>query len=201
MHRVVNSPNDVLMVDGVYFLCLDAVWYRAETAEGPWVVADTIPAAIYAIPPSSPSYHVTHVHVYESDDDSVSTGYTSGYFGVHVGFGIAMYGSGWYYPPFYGYGAYYGYPYYPYYYPYPYSYGASAWYNPNTGMYGRSASAYGPYGGYGRAASYNPETGTYARGGAVWDSNEIAGMGHVGPRVRCLGNRRQQLGVGQYHQR
>jgi hypothetical protein len=130
---------------------------------------------VYSIPASSPSYHVTHVHVYESDDDSVSTGYTSGYFGVYVSFGVAMYGSGWYYPSYYGYYPYGGYPHYPYYYPYPYSYGSSAWYNPNTGMYGRSGSVYGPYGGYGRAASYNPQTGTYARGRAVWDSNEIAG--------------------------
>jgi len=136
-----------------------------------------IPAAIYDIPPSSAAYHVTHVHVYDSDEDSVSTGYTSGYLGIHVGFGVAMYGSGWYYPPYYGYYPYYGYPYYPYYYPYPYSYGASAWYNPKTGMYGRSGSVYGPYGGYGRAASYNPSTGTYARGAAVWDTNEIAGTG------------------------
>jgi hypothetical protein len=82
-----------------------------------------------------------------------------------------MYGTGWYYPPYYGY-PYYGYPFY---YPYPYSYGASAWYNPNTGMYGRSASVYGPYGGYGRAASYNPQTGAYARGAAVWDNDEFAG--------------------------
>ena len=44
-------------------------------------------------------------------------------------------------------------------------------------MYGRSAVAYGPYGGYGRAASYNPETGAYARGAVAWDSNEIAGRG------------------------
>ena len=95
----------------------------------------------------------------------------------HIGFGIAMYGSGWYYPPYYGYGSYHGYAYYPYYYPYPYSYGASAWYNPNTGMYGRSGSYYGPYGGYGRGSAYNPSTGTYARGEAVWDSNEIAGRG------------------------
>ena len=146
-------------------------------ADGPWVVADTIPAVIYSIPASSPSYHVTHVHVYESDSSSVSTGYTSGYFGIYVGFGIAMYGSGWYYPSYYGYYPNYGYPHYPYYYPYPYSYGSSAWYNPNTGMYGRSGSVYGPYGGYGRASSYNPQTGTYARGSAVWDSNEIAGSG------------------------
>lgn len=173
VERALNSPNDVLRYENAYYLCDNAVWYVSMNPEGPWIVADSIPAAIYSIPPSSPSYHVTHVHIYEdeSDDETVSTGYTSGYFGVTVGFGVAMYGTGWYYPPYYGY-PYYGYPFY---YPYPYSYGASAWYNLNTGMYGRSASVYGPYGGYGRAASYNPQTGAYARGAAVWDNDEIAG--------------------------
>ena len=175
VERAVNSPNDILKIDDAYYLCDNAVWYVSMNPDGPWVVADTIPAVIYSIPPSSASYHVTNVHVYEdeSNDQYVSTGYTSGYYGVYVSYGVPIYGSGWYYPPYYGY-PYYGYPYY---YPYPYSYGASSWYNPNTGMYGRSASVYGPYGGYGRAASYNPQTGTYARGEAVWDSNEIAGRG------------------------
>lgn len=177
VERAVNSPNDVLRVGRTYYLCDNAVWYYSETANGLWIVADNIPAEIYSIPASSQSYHVTHVNIYESDDDSVSTSYTSGYFGVYVGFGVAMYGSGHYYPPYYGYYPYGGYPYYPYYYPYPYSYGASTWYNPNTGMYGRSGSVYGPYGGYGRGSSYNPQTGAYARGEAVWDNNEIAGRG------------------------
>ncbi|MGI9235812.1 MAG: hypothetical protein ACR2QZ_00350, partial [Woeseiaceae bacterium] len=174
--RATNSSNDIFKVGDLFYLCDNAVWYVATTTDGPWIVADTIPDAIYTIPPTSPSYHVTHTHVYESDANTVSTGYTSGYYGSHVSYGVVVYGSGYYYPPYYGYYPYYGYPY-PYYYPYPYSYGSSAWYNPNTGMYGRSASVYGPYGGYGRAASYNPKTGTYARGEAVWDSNEIAGRG------------------------
>ncbi len=177
VERATNSPNDVFRVNRIYYVCDNAVWYMSETAEGPWIVADEIPAEIYNIPPSSPSYHVTYVQIDGSDSDSVSTSYTSGYFGVYVGFGIAMYGSGYYYPPYYGYYPYGGYPYYPYYYPYPYSYGASTWYNPNTGMYGRSGSVYGPYGGYGRGSSYNPRTGTYARGEVAWDSNEIAGRG------------------------
>jgi len=177
VYRAINSANDVLMFENAYYLCDNAIWYVSMNSEGPWVVTDTIPAAIYTIPASSPSYHVTHVYIEESDDDSVSTSYSSGYFGVYVGFGVAMYGSGWHYPPYYGYYPYGGYPRYPYYYPYPYSYGSSAWYNPNTGMYGRSGSVYGPYGGYGRGSSYNPETGAYARGEAVWDSNEIAGRG------------------------
>jgi hypothetical protein len=172
VERAVNSADDVVKVAGEYYLCDNAVWYVSANANGPWQVADKIPAVIYSIPPSSPSYHVTHVHVYEdeSDSSSVSTGYTSGYVGMTVAFGVAMYGSGWYYPPYYGYP---GYPYYP----YPYSYGSSAWYNPNTGRYGRTASVYGPYGGYGRSASYNPQTGTYGRGAAVWDNNEIAASG------------------------
>lgn len=169
VQRAVNSRNDILLIGDTYYLCDSAVWFVSTTADGPWVVADEIPAVIYTIPPSSPSYHMTHVHVEESDDTSVSTSYTSGYYGVSVGFTV-MYGTGWYYPPYWGY-----YPGYPYYYPYPYAFGASSWYNPNTGMYGRSASVYGPYGGYGRAASYNPETGAYARGRAMWDSDEIAG--------------------------
>ena len=177
--RAVNSPFDVILHEGMYYLCKEAVWFYSSSANGPWTIADTIPSAIYSIPASSPSYHVTHVEVEESSNVSVSFSYTSGYYGVHVGYGVAMYGSGWYYPPYYGYGAYYGYPYYPYYYPYPYSYGASAWYNPRTGMYGRAASVYGPYGGYGRGASYNPQTGTYARGAAMWDSNEIIGSGYA----------------------
>ena len=169
VQRAVNSPNDILLIGDAYYLCDSAIWFVSTTTDGPWVVADDIPAVIYTIPPSSPSYHVTHVHVEESDDTSVSTSYTSGYYGVSVGFTV-MYGTGWYYPPYWGY-----HPGYPYYYPYPYAFGASSWYNPNTGMYGRSGSVYGPYGGYGRAASYNPETGAYARGRAMWDGDEIAG--------------------------
>ena len=48
------------------------------------------------------------------------------------------------------------------------TYGVSAWYNPNTGTYGRGARAYGPYGGMGYGAAYNPASGTYARGAAAW---------------------------------
>ena len=72
-----------------------------------------------------------------------------------------MWGTGWYYPPYYYYGPMYPYPVY---WGYPYhTYGAAAWYNPATGFYGRGAVAYGPYGGYGRSAAYNPATGSYVR--------------------------------------
>jgi hypothetical protein len=67
VQRAVNSSNDIFKVGDEYYLCDNAVWYVTMSTDGPWVVADSIPAAIYSIPPSSPSYHVTHVHVYESD--------------------------------------------------------------------------------------------------------------------------------------
>ncbi len=170
--RATNAAFDILKYESEYYLCYNAVWYLSAQPDGPWQVADVIPAAIYSIPPSSPAYHVTHVHVYESDEETVETGYTSGYFGVYLSYGVPWYGTGYYYPPYWYYNPYYGYPIY---YPYPYSYGFGGWYNPTTGAYGRAGAVYGPYGGYGRAAAYNPETGAYARGGAVWDSNEIAG--------------------------
>ncbi|MGI9285042.1 MAG: hypothetical protein ACR2P1_06610, partial [Pseudomonadales bacterium] len=70
--RAVNSPDDVFKVGDTYYLCANAVWYKSTAPTGPWVVADSLPAEIYKIPASSPSYHVTHVHVYESDDRTVS---------------------------------------------------------------------------------------------------------------------------------
>ena len=171
LERAVNTGSDVVKAGDEYYLCSNAVWYASSSANGPWTPADTIPAEIYTIPPSSPVYHTTHVKVYESSPSTVTYGYTPGYYGTYVSYGVVMYGTGWYYPPYYyypGYG-------YPIYYPYPYSYGGSSWYNPETGAYGRTGVAYGPYGGYGRSAAYNPETGGYARGAAIWDNDEIAG--------------------------
>ena len=69
-----------------------------------------------------------------------------------------MWGTGYYYPPYYYGGIYY--PFYP-------TYGFGASYNPWTGAYTRGAVAYGPYGGAGVAQRYNPRTGTYSRGAVV----------------------------------
>ena len=133
----------------------------SASATGPWEVADMIPPEIYKIPPESPKHNTTYVYVTGSDSESVTYAQTAGYMGVTIGFGVAMWGTGWYYPPYYYYGAMYPYPVY---WGYPYhTYGAAAWYNPATGFYGRGAVAYGPYGGYGRAAAYNPATGAYVR--------------------------------------
>jgi hypothetical protein len=169
-----NTPNDVLQVDNAYYLCLDGVWLVGSTAKGPWAAADHIPEEIYAIPPESPKYNVTYVTVYESEPDTVTYGYTAGYTGVYVGFGVAMWGTGYYYAPYYAWGVY----------PYPvywpaayYTYGVSAWYNAAVGTYARGSAVYGPYGGYGREAAYNPSTGAYTWGRKAWGPYGAAASG------------------------
>lgn len=167
-----NTPNDVLQFEDRYFLCLDGVWFFSKAATGPWTAADNIPREIYEIPPSSPKYNVTYVTISNSTPETVTYAYTGGYTGVYVGYGVAMWGTGYYYPPYYGYG------YYPIYWPYPYyTYGASVWYNSATGTYGRGSAVYGPYGGYARGGAYNPATGAYAWGQSAWGPYGAAAAG------------------------
>jgi hypothetical protein len=168
-----NTPSDVIKSGDQFYLLEQGVWLVSASATGPWEVADKVPDEIYQIPPESPKHNTTYVYVTESDSETVTTAQTAGYLGMTIGFSVAMWGTGWYYPPYYYYGPMYPYPVY---WGYPYhTYGAAAWYNPATGFYGRGAVAYGPYGGYGRAAAYNPATGAYARRGAAYGPYQ-AGM-------------------------
>ena len=160
-----NTTFDVLRVGDLYYTCFQAIWFVSSTPDGPWVVADEVAEEIYTIPPSSPKYHVTYVHVYSSTPNVVVVGHTAGYWGMYVAWGAVVYGTGYYYPPYVYYPAWYPRPVY---YPYPYSYGVAAYYNPYTASFGRGAAVYGPYGGYGWGASYNARTGTYSRGAAAW---------------------------------
>jgi hypothetical protein len=158
MSYAANTSFDVIRIGDLYYACFQGVWFMSTSATGPWAVTPDVPGEVYTIPPSSPKYNVTYVTVYDSTPDTVVYGYTSGYWGMYVAWGVVVFGTGYYYPPYI-----YAGPHYPYYYPYGYSYGAAAWYNPATGVYGRAAAVYGPYGGMGAAAAYNPRTGTYGR--------------------------------------
>ena len=171
-----NTPNDVLRFEDRYYLCLNGVWLVSAAANGPWQAADEIPDEIYKIPPSSPKYNVTYVTIYNSTPDTVIYGYTAGYTGIYVGHGVAMWGTGYYYPPYYSVG---NGPL-PVYWPCPYyTYGSSAWYNPATGTYLRGSARYGPFGGYARAAAYNPATGAYDWGRTVWGPYGPAASDHA----------------------
>lgn len=166
LYRAINTNADIIKYNDSYYMCYQGVWFQAGSPHGPWFVAENVPDAIYTIPPSSPLYHDTFVKEVEDEsnsDDWVTYAAYPGYTGMMVGWGCAVWGSGWYYPPYYWYGGYY-----PWYAWYPRTYGFAAWYNPFTGTYGRGAAVYGPYGGAGAFAAYNPRTGTYARGASVY---------------------------------
>jgi hypothetical protein len=189
LQYAVNTPADVIQVADQYYLLQQGVWFLSSTANGPWVVADVIPQEIYSIPPQSPKYNTTYVYVTNSDPATVTVAQTAGYTGMVVSSGISVvvWGTGYYYPPYYYWGPMYPYPVY---WGYPYhSYGVAAWYNPATGFYGRGAVVYGPYGGYGRSAAYNPATGAYVRRAGAWGPYQGAmGTSFYNPRTGAWGS-------------
>ena len=160
-----NTPDKVIQVGDLYYLCLQGVWFMSASPQGPWSTASSVPQVIYTIPPSSPVYNVTYVTQVTTSSGYVQSSYTAGYLGAFV-MGAAVgaivtSGTGYYYPPYIGYPPYA----YPVYHPYPTAYGAygTSYYHTSTGAYGVSQTTYGAYGSATRTASYNPYTGTSAR--------------------------------------
>ena len=175
----INTSDKVIQVDDVYYLCLQGLWFLSPNPQGPWTTAESVPSAIYTIPPSSPVYNVTYVTQTTTDDGNVSASYTAGYLGSYivgatVGVIIAG-GTGYYYPPYFYYPAV-GYPLYR---PYAATYGVGSYYNSYTGAYGVARGVYGPYGGVTGYASYNPYTGTYARGATAYGPYGSASAGRA----------------------
>ena len=130
----VNTPNSVLLIDGTYYSVVNAVWYMAPSAQGPWSVATSVPQQVQTIPPASPVYNVRYVYVYQATPTVVYTGYTPGYLGSYSYGGVVVYGTGYAYRPWVS-----GYVYYP----RPVTWGFGVAYNPYTGWsYGVGPSAY-----------------------------------------------------------
>ncbi|MGB8440136.1 MAG: hypothetical protein WCE26_12145 [Candidatus Acidiferrales bacterium] len=182
-----NTPDKVIKVGDVYYLCLQGVWFLSSTPQGPWQTAPSVPQVIYTIPPSSPVYNVTYVTQTTTPSGSVQSSYTAGYLGAFV-LGAAVgaivaNGTGYRYPPYVYYPPRYGYGYPPVYYPRPPTYGppiATPYYNTRTGAYGVAQTAYGPYGSATRTASYNPYTGTSTRtvSGSTYYGSRSAGQAY-----------------------
>ena len=106
LQHAVNTATPIIQVDAKTFYAVEnGVWFKAPSVEGPWVVADSVPTAIYAIPPSSSLHFVTYVKVYNSDAETVNVGYTPGYYGTCVTHGsgfVVVYGTGYTYAPWVG---------------------------------------------------------------------------------------------------
>ena len=174
-----NTPDKVIKVGGVYYLCLQGVWFMSPNPSGPWTTANSVPKEIYAIPPSSPVYNVTYVTQSTTPEGNVQSSYTAGYLGTFitgaaVGAVLAS-GTGYYYRPYYGYpvGGY------PVYRPYATTYGVGSYYNTYAGAYGVARGVYGPYGGAAAGAAYNPYTGTYARGATAYGPYGSQSVAHA----------------------
>jgi len=189
--RAVNTDKDIIKVGDLYYMCFQGVWFMGRSPNGPWEVTGSVPGQIYEIPASSPSHNVTYVTVEENNDDAVVFATAAAYTGLMVAWGCAVWGTGYYYPPYVYYGGFY-----PAYYPFYPTYGYYASYNPWTGTYGRGVVAYGPYGGAGVGARYNPRTGTYARGAAAWGPYGARGYAEAyNPRTGTVGATRQGSNV------
>ena len=194
LQRAKNTDKEIIKVGETYYMCYQGIWFMANAPQGPWTIATSVPDEVYKIPPSSPSHSVTYVTVEKDDDDSddwVTYASYAGYTGMMIGWGCAVWGTGWYYPPYYYYGGYY-----PIYYPYWRTYGYGSWYNPYTGRYGTAGRIYGPYGGVGFGARYNPTTGTYARGAFAYGPNGARGGAEAyNPRTGTYAKTRQGSNV------
>ncbi len=186
---VLNSPSPIIMVSQYQWYGVEnGVWFTASSAQGPWVVATSIPASIYSIPPSSPLYYVTYVKIYDVTPETVVVGYTPGYMGTVVTTdGLVVYGTGYTYTPYIGAAVWYPLP-------VTYGYAANPTWTPWTGWamgfgfgwamgaaWGSSccwgyapapywgAMPYAPYGGYHYSGyAYGPYGGAAAWGPHGW---------------------------------
>jgi hypothetical protein len=146
LEYAVNTSSTVLRYKGLYYTVDNGVWFVSGDPHGPWAVATERPDDVALIPPSNPAYNSKYVYVYDYDPNYVYDGYTPGYLNSYVYGPTLVYGTGFYYNPWWG----------PYYYPRPWSWGFNIGYNPWYGWsfgfgfgYGWFNFAYGYHGWYG----------------------------------------------------
>jgi len=142
MKYAVNCDKSVLLIDQKYYAVENAVWFISSNPAGPWEVSTERPEGVDNIPPESPVYNVKYVYIYNSTPEVVYVGYLPGYNYSYIYGGVVVYGTGYYYDPWYG----------TYYYPRPVTYGYGVHYNPYTGWgftvgvsYGWVSWGYHPY--------------------------------------------------------
>ena len=118
-----NSDKTVLLISGKYYCVDDGIWFVADKPDGPWAVSDVRPDEVDKIPPESEAYNVKYVYIYESTPEVVYVGYLPGYTWSFAYHGCVVYGTGYYYHPWYHH----------YYYPRPVTWGFGVHWNPYTG--------------------------------------------------------------------
>ncbi|MEP7279152.1 MAG: hypothetical protein ABI813_10955 [Bacteroidota bacterium] len=120
LQYAVNASATVLKMEGMYYAVDNGVWFQSNSASGPWEVSTTRPEDVDRIPPSYPVYNSKYVYVYDATPDYVYTGYTPGYLNAYVYGSTLVYGTGYYYRPWWRH----------HYYARPYTWGFSMNYTP-----------------------------------------------------------------------
>jgi hypothetical protein len=143
MSYAVNTPGSVIRWRGTYYAVDNGVWFQSYSPNGPWAVSAERPYAVSLIPPRYPVYSMKYVYIYDVTPDYVYMGYTPGYLNTFVYGPTVVYGTGYYYRPWYG----------THYYARPYTWGFNMHYNPWTGWgfgfnynYGWFNMGFGDYG-------------------------------------------------------
>lgn len=169
MSYAINTPDYVIRWRGIYYAVDNGVWFQSYFPNGPWVVSTVRPYAVSLIPPSYPVYAMKYVYIYDITPDYIYMGYTPGYLNTFIYGPTVVYGTGYYYRPWYG----------RYYYPRPYTWGFNMHYNPwtgwgfgfnyNMGWFHLGVGNYSPWGWWGPAVYrpayfHTPYYGGYAHG-------------------------------------
>lgn len=104
LQYALNTSTPVIQVDpNSYYAVQNGIWFVATSPDGPWATATRVPAVIYSIPPSSPLYYVTFVHIYGATPEVVYVGYTPGYLNsYYCNEGVVVFGTGYFYRPWIG---------------------------------------------------------------------------------------------------
>jgi hypothetical protein len=123
VYYAVNTDKTVLRIKEKYYCLDDAIWFVSDKATGPWEVSDVRPDEVDDIPPSSEVYNVKYVYIYDSTPEVVYVGYYPGYSYSYVYGGVVVYGTGYWYHPWYR----------VHYYPRPVTWGFGVHWNPWTG--------------------------------------------------------------------
>lgn len=169
LELAMNTSSTVMRSGQTYYALDKGIWFKSASAKGPWAVADKRPEDVDNIPPSSSAYNTKYAYIYEVTPTTVYVGYTPGYTGTYVYGPTVVYGTGYYYYPWYG----------AYYYPRPYTYGYGMAYNPyygwgmhmsfHVGFYAGFHAGY--YGGYHGHYHGHYHGGYYGHGGHYGNNN------------------------------
>ncbi|HMH34850.1 MAG TPA: hypothetical protein VK543_17565, partial [Puia sp.] len=200
LQYAVNTSSTVLRYNGLYYVVDNGVWFVGDSPTGPWTVSTDRPDDVDLIPPSYPVYNTKYVYVYDVNPDYVYMGYTPGYLNSFVYGPTIVYGTGYYYNPWFG----------SYYYPRPWSWGFNIGYNPWYGWsfgFGYSLGwfypGFGYYGGFyhggwwgpsiyhpsywGWGSGYHPYGGYYGRNASINRTNNYARVNNTNNIYRNRG--------------